>query len=572
MKAPKLTDLLKQYAWLTVVMVLLGFLTNGLNLFLPRVISDGIDIYSNTNTISSFVVWQFLWLSIGTFVFAYLQSVAQTYTSEKVAHDLRNKIIEKISKQDYMYIQKVTAGKLLTNLTSDVDNIKGFVGQAVVTIISSIFLVLGAAVLMLMLNWKLGLSVLVTLPLITLTFALVFKKLKPLFTKSQEVIDWLNKIINESIIGSAIVRVLNSKDHENTKFSSANQKASELGIEQVNIFATTFPVIGFIANGASLIILLLGGHYIITGEMTVGNFTAFIAYLGLIVFPLIMIGFLSSSISSAAASYARVSGTLNSEDKKDTGTIKVQLVGDIEIQDVNVSFGEKNILKNINLKIPAGSRTAILGPTAAGKTHLMYLLIGILTPNTGVVKYDNRDIQSYDSESLHEQVGLVFQDSIMFNMSLRENIAFNKKVTDADITKALQTAELAEFVDSLPGGLDAMVMERGTSLSGGQKQRIMLARALALNPRVLLLDDFTARVDNTTEHKILKNVKENYPDVTLVSVTQKISSIEDFDQIIVLMEGEILAVGKHEELMQKSPEYVQIFDSQKSTNHYELQT
>ena len=572
MKAPKLTDLLKQYAWLTVVMVLLGFLTNGLNLFLPRVISDGIDIYSNTNTISSFVVWQFLWLSIGTFVFAYLQSVAQTYTSEKVAHDLRNKIIEKISKQDYMYIQKVTAGKLLTNLTSDVDNIKGFVGQAVVTIISSIFLVLGAAVLMLMLNWKLGLSVLVTLPLITLTFALVFKKLKPLFTKSQEVIDWLNKIINESIIGSAIVRVLNSKDHENTKFSSANQKASELGIEQVNIFATTFPVIGFIANGASLIILLLGGHYIITGEMTVGNFTAFIAYLGLIVFPLIMIGFLSSSISSAAASYARVSGTLNSEDKKDTGTIKAQLVGDIEIQDVNVSFGEKNILKNINLKIPAGSRTAILGPTAAGKTHLMYLLIGILTPNTGVVKYDNRDIQSYDSESLHEQVGLVFQDSIMFNMSLRENIAFNKKVTDADITKALQTAELAEFVDSLPGGLDAMVMERGTSLSGGQKQRIMLARALALNPRVLLLDDFTARVDNTTEHKILKNVKENYPDVTLVSVTQKISSIEDFDQIIVLMEGEILAVGKHEELMQKSPEYVQIFDSQKSTNHYELQT
>ncbi len=572
MKTPKLTDLLKQYVWLTVVMVLLGFLTNGLNLFLPRVISDGIDIYSNTNTISTFVVWQFLWLSIGTFVFAYLQSVAQTYTSEKVAHDLRNKIIEKISKQDYMYIQKVTAGKLLTNLTSDVDNIKGFVGQAVVTIISSIFLVLGAAVLMLMLNWKLGLSVLVTLPLITLTFALVFKKLKPLFTKSQEVIDWLNKIINESIIGSAIVRVLNSKDHENTKFSSANQKASELGIEQVNIFATTFPVIGFIANGASLIILLLGGHYIITGEMTVGNFTAFIAYLGLIVFPLIMIGFLSSSISSAAASYARVSGTLNSEDRKDTGTIKAQLVGEIEIQDVNVSFGEKNILKNINLRIPAGSRTAILGPTAAGKTHLMYLLIGILTPNTGVVKYDNRDIQSYDSESLHEQVGLVFQDSIMFNMSLRENIAFNKKVTDADITKALQTAELAEFVESLPGGLDAMVMERGTSLSGGQKQRIMLARALALNPRVLLLDDFTARVDNTTENKILKNVKENYPDVTLVSVTQKISSIEDFDQIIVLMEGEILAVGKHEELMQKSPEYVQIFDSQKSTNHYELQT
>jgi ATP-binding cassette subfamily B protein len=553
-------------------MVVLGFLTNGLNLFLPKVIASGIDIYQKTNLISTSTVWTFFWLSVGTFVFAYLQSVAQTYTSEKVALDLRNKIVEKISKQDYMYIQKVTAGKLLTNLTSDVDNIKGFVGQAVVTIISSIFLVLGASVLMVMIDWKLGLSVLITLPLISLTFMLVFKKLKPLFTRSQEVIDWLNKIINESILGSAIVRVLNSKDLENTKFASANQKAADLGVEQVNIFATTFPVIGFIANGASLIILLLGGHFIITGEMTVGNFTAFIAYLGLIVFPLIMIGFLSSSISSAAASYARVSGTLNSEDKKDTGTIRAQLAGDIEIENVNVSFGEKNILKNINLKVKAGSRTAILGPTAAGKTHLMYLLIGILAPNTGVVKYDGKDINTYDSESIHEQVGLVFQDSIMFNLSLRENIAFNKKVTDADITKALQTAELSDFVESLPGGLDTMVMERGTSLSGGQKQRIMLARALALNPKVLLLDDFTARVDNTTERKILKNVRTNYPDVTLVSVTQKISSIEDFEQIIVLMEGEILATGTHAELMKKSTEYVQIFDSQKSTNHYELQT
>ncbi len=553
-------------------MVVLGFLTNGLNLFLPKVIASGIDIYQKTNLISTSTIWIFFWLSVGTFVFAYLQSVAQTYTSEKVALDLRNKIIEKISKQDYMYIQKVTAGKLLTNLTSDVDNIKGFVGQAIVTIISSIFLVVGAAVLMIMIDWKLGLSVLVTLPLISLTFMLVFKRLKPLFTKSQEVIDWLNKIINESILGSAIVRVLNSKDLENKKFASANQKAAELGIEQVNIFATTFPVIGFIANGASLIILLLGGHFIITGEMTVGNFTAFVAYLGLIVFPLIMIGFLSSSISSAAASYARISGTLNSENKKDTGTVKAKLSGDIEIENVNVNFGEKSILKSINLKVRAGSRTAILGPTAAGKTHLMYLLIGILTPNTGVVKYDGRDIGTYDSESLHEQVGLVFQDSIMFNLSLRENIAFNKKVTEADIKKALDTAELSEFVESLPGGLDAMVMERGTSLSGGQKQRIMLARALALNPKVLLLDDFTARVDNTTEHKILKNVRTNYPDVTLVSVTQKISSIEDFDQIIVLMEGEILATGTHKELMAKSTEYVQIFDSQKSTNHYELQT
>jgi ATP-binding cassette subfamily B protein len=287
-----------------------------------------------------------------------------------------------------------------------------------------------------------------------------------------------------------------------------------------------------------------------------------------------MIGFLSSSISRASASYARIFETLNTPDMRAIGKIKKTLDGDIELKNVSVAYGEENmkktILKDISFKVPAGSRTAILGPTAAGKTQLMYLLIGILPPTEGQVLYDNISISEYDSESLHQQIGLVFQDSIMFNMSLRENIAFSKTVTDADLKKALETAELSEFVNTLGNGLDEMVMERGTSLSGGQKQRIMLARALALNPKVLLLDDFTARVDNATEQKILSNIKNNYPDITLVSVTQKISSIEHFDNIILIMEGEVLAQGTHKKLTETSPEYMQILDSQKSTNHYEI--
>ena len=167
-------------------------------------------------------------------------------------------------------------------------------------------------------------------------------------------------------------------------------------------------------------------------------------------------------------------------------------------------------------------------------------------------------------------MGFVFQDSILFNLTLRENIAFSKTVRDADLEKAIATAELKEFVDSLPQKLDTVVSERGTSLSGGQKQRIMLARALALNPKVLLLDDFTARVDTQTERKILENVHRNYPAITLISVTQKIASVEDYDQIVLLMEGEVLATGTHKQLMERSPEYVQIYDSQRSTSHYEL--
>jgi ATP-binding cassette, subfamily B, bacterial len=566
---PNLFAILKPYGWLTTGLVLLGVATNGLNLILPKIIAYGIDLYVKTGSILSSVTWGFAWAAFGTFVFAYLQSIAQTYASEKVARDLREQVIAKVAQQSYTYIQELGAGMLLTNLTSDIDNIKTFVGQAVVSIISSAFLVLGAAVLMLMIDWRLALAVLAVLPFITVAFGLVFSKLKPIFKKSQEVIDWLNKIINGSVLGAAVVRVLNSKDTENAKFAEANTNAVNLGIRVVRLFAITFPIINFIASIATLVILMLGGHFIINGTMTIGNFTAFVSYLGIIIFPLIMIGFLSNSISRASASYARIFDTLNAPDRKETGTITRTLKGDIELKDVSVTFGEKSVLKDVSFSVPAGTRTAILGPTAAGKTHLLYLLIGILTPNSGIVKYDGTPLPEYHTDSLHAQVGIVFQDSIMFNMSLRENIAFSKLVTNADLKKALETAELSDFVDTLPGGLDAMVMERGTSLSGGQKQRIMLARALALNPRVLLLDDFTARVDGATEQKILANVRTNYPDLTLVSVTQKIASIEDFDQVVLLMEGEVLAKGTHAELMQSSPEYVQIYDSQRSTTHYE---
>jgi ATP-binding cassette subfamily B protein len=194
----------------------------------------------------------------------------------------------------------------------------------------------------------------------------------------------------------------------------------------------------------------------------------------------------------------------------------------------------------------------------------------LLRQTEGNITYDGISVDHYDQQDLHRQVGFVFQDSVLFNLSLRENIAFSSDAKDEDVALAIKTAELSEFVDALPERLDTIVSERGTSLSGGQKQRIMLARALALDPKVLLLDDFTARVDTETERRILTNLAANYPHLTLISVTQRIASVMKYDQIILLMEGEILAKGTHEELLRTSPEYVQIQDSQRSTSEYEL--
>ncbi|HEV8666608.1 MAG TPA: ABC transporter ATP-binding protein, partial [Candidatus Paceibacterota bacterium] len=286
-------------------------------------------------------------------------------------------------------------------------------------------------------------------------------------------------------------------------------------------------------------------------------------------FPIIIIGFMSNVISQAQASFDRVSEVLAAEEVKRTGTVHLTIKGDVDAKDISLTFGERHALKDVSLSVKAGTKTAIIGPTAAGKTQLLYILMGLISPDSGSTEYDHRPLAEYDATSFHNQVGFVFQDSIIFSLSVRENIAFSNIASDQSIAKAIETAELDDFIHNLPQGLDTVVSERGASLSGGQKQRIMLARALALNPSVLLLDDFTARVDNNTEAKILANIAKNYPNLTLISVTQKISSIEHYDQILLLMEGELLARGTHEELMKESPEYVQIFNSQRSTESYE---
>ena len=516
------------------------------------------------------MIVKFSLVALLIFVFSYLQGIIQTYASEKVARDLRMRIAIKISNQSFAFIEKSNPSKLLTNLTADVDSIKMFVSQAIVSIVSSLFVIIGASILILSINWKLGLTTISIIPIIGTAFYLVLKKVKVLFKKGREIIDWLNKVINESILGSALIRVINSQQLEYDKFFDASVQAKNIGLTILRMFAWLIPIIVFTANMAGLTILALGGHYVITGSMSIGDFAAFNSYLALLIFPILVIGTMSNVIAQASASYGRIAQVLDVEDKPETGTLNSDLTGAITLNSITLNHGQKSSLKNISFNISPGAKIAIIGPTAAGKTQLLYLLTGLIPATSGEILYDGKPIEAYKAETFHSQVGFVFQDSIMFNMSIRENIAFSDTVTDESLEKAIVTAELKDFIDALPEGLSTKVSERGLSLSGGQKQRIMLARALAVNPKVLLLDDFTARVDNQTETKILGNITKYYPGLTLVSVTQKIAAVEHYEQIILLMQGEMLAAGIHEELMSNSPEYVQIFNSQQSTSNYEL--
>jgi ATP-binding cassette subfamily B protein len=569
-KDANLFSLLSNYKLPIIGLVVLALLANGLNLAIPQFTAQAIDAYGRGHFVLRTVIFEFGGAALLIYLFSYLQALVQTYASERVARDLRNRAAAKISLQSYAFIQKVTPAKLLTNLTSDADAVKTFVAQAIVSIVSSVFLIIGASALLLFTNWRLALLVLAIIPIIGGTFFFILSKVRVLFRKAQEVIDWLNKVINESILGSSLIRVINSEQSEYNKFLDANGNAQGIGLSILRLFATLIPIITFVANMATLGILALGGHFVIAGSMSLGNFTAFNSYLGILIFPIIMIGFMSNVIAQASASYGRIYEVLSVPEAKAAGTLVNNINGEISAENVRLSMGGKDILKDVSFKVSPRSKTAIIGPTAAGKTQLLYLFTGLLEPTSGTILFDGKPVDEYDPASLHRQVGFVFQDSIIFNMTLRENIAFSQNIKEEDMHRAIETAELDDFIEALPDKLETIVSERGNSLSGGQKQRIMLARALALNPRVLLLDDFTARVDANTEQRILANLVKNYPDLTLVSVTQKISSIEHYEQIILLMEGEILASGRHQELMHTSPEYVQIFDSQQSTNKYEL--
>lgn len=562
--------LLKPYRIAIGILLVLALAGNALSLVLPKIIGGVIDGIGKASFSMQQSMLYFGGITALIFILGYVQTLIQIHASENVARDLRTQLVAKISRQSFAFIEAQQSEKLLTNLTSDVDAIKQFVSQAIVSMVSSLVVIIGAAILLFGIDWQLGLIVICLTSTIGLTFYLVLGRVKSLYKSGREVLDRLNKVINESILAAFLVRVVNSQALEYDKFMDASVKGKNIGLSILRLFAWLIPVITFTANIAALVILLYGGHLVISDRMSIGDLAAFNSYLAMLIFPIIVIGFMSNVIVQATVSYGRIKKVLEAEDLPETGTLDMELTGAIQLQEVNLSYSGKKVLKDIRFQVEPGSRVAIVGPTVAGKTQLLQLLAGMVKPDSGQIRFDGQLLGDIKTDSFYKQLAFVSQDSVMFNMSIRENIAFSEEVTPELLEKAIVTAELKGLINSLPNGIDTLVSERGLSLSGGQKQRIMLARALAINPKILLLDDFTARVDQQTERKILDNMQANYPELTLISVTQKVAAVQHYEQIILMMQGEILDKGKHEELMQRSPEYVQIYQTQQSTSDYEL--
>jgi ATP-binding cassette subfamily B protein len=558
----RLSRLVWLYRRWIVTLVLLMLIGNGLQLVIPRLIAWSIDSYTAGDWRPTLTTMWFGAVAAGIFAFACIQLTMQTYAAEFVARDLRNLLAAKISGWDWAFVQQVGTARLLTNLTSDIDAIKTFIAYTVASIVSSTFLSVGAGASMFSIDPELALWVLLVVLVIGAAIFLVFRHSKSLAARSRTSIDWLNGVINESIVGASLVRVLDSHRAEREKFLAANSEALRIGLALNSLFSGLIPAITFGANVATLVILVLGGHFTIAGRMSLGEFAAFNSYVATLIFPMLAIGMMSNLIGQASAAYQRIAAVLTAPARTQNGTVVTRLRGDVTVSQLTLLHGQRKVLDNVSFHAPAATRTAILGPTAAGKTQLLYALAGLVRPQSGEILLDGTHIERYQADALHSQVGFVFQDSVMFNLTIRENIAFYRNIDDARMKKVLETAELADFIAALPDGLETVISERGASLSGGQKQRVMLARALAVEPQVLLLDDFTARVDARTEQRVLANVRRNYPAITLISVTQRTAPVEHYEQVLLLVEGRVLARGSHAELVRRSPEYLQIYNSQ----------
>jgi ATP-binding cassette subfamily B protein len=506
-------------------------------------------------------------------LFQFLQGYLAERASQGVAYDLRNTLFEKIERLGFAYYDRVETGQLVTRLTSDVEQIRSFAGSGVVQLASAAVMLVGTTVLLLVLDWRLALIALATVPAIFVLLLRFVRKIGPLFRGVQQTLGRLNTVLQEDLAGVRTIRTYGREDFETTRYRAVNDDLLRRNLETVYTFSNNFPFIFLLANVGTLLIVLFGGLQVIGGRLMVGELIAFNTYLGFLLFPILTIGFLAAQISRAGASAQRVFEILDAPVEVQDASDAVPLPPihcRVEFDDVRFRYpgSEKEILGGVSLHVEPGQTAAILGTTGSGKSTLVNLIPRFYDVTGGAVRLDGHDVRDVTLSSLRAQIGIVLQETLLFSGAVRDNIAYGRPdATREEVEAAAAAAQADEFIRRLPRGYDTVVGERGVGLSGGQRQRIAIARALLVDPRLLILDDSTSAVDAETEAAIQESLDRlmREGDRTVFVIAQRISTVRDADVILVLDEGEIAARGTHEELLRDSELYNEILGSQLTT-------
>ena len=503
-------------------------------------------------------------------LFNFVQGYLAERASQGVAFDLREQLFARIQRLSFSYYDQAQTGNLLTRLTNDVEQVRTFVGSGVVQLAASLVMLIGCAILLFYTNAMLAAVALAAIMPIFLLLRAFVGQVGKLFGMVQMALGRLNGILQEDLQGLKVVRAFSGEDREAARYRRVNEELRDHNLKVIEAVSNNFPFVNFFANLGTLAVVGFGGYQIIHGSLTIGELIAFNSYLGFLLMPIMTIGFLAAQISRAGASAVRVFELLDAKlevtDAEDAVALP-PVAGRVEFRDVHFRYAgsDREILRGVSFVVEPGQTVAVLGTTGAGKSTIINLIPRFYDTTGGAVLIDGHDVRSVTLGSLRSQIGVVLQEALLFSGTVRDNIAYGRPdATFIDVQLAAQAAQAASFIEALPNGYDTVIGERGVGLSGGQRQRIAIARALLLDPRLLILDDSTSAVDAETEMSIqaaLDRLMRNSHHTAFV-IAQRISTVRDADLILVLDEGKIVAHGKHEALLQSSRLYSEILGSQ----------
>jgi ATP-binding cassette subfamily B multidrug efflux pump len=500
--------------------------------------------------------------------FAFSQSYNSERLSQSIAFDMRNELYAKIQRLSFSYHDRNQTGQLMVRATDDVEKVRMFIGQGLLMALQALVLLVGAIVLLFFTNVQLTLVVLPVLPIAIVIFVVFGALAQPMFLKVQQKLSTLNTVLQENLAGIKVIKAFVREPQQKKRFDTSAEELMQQQIKVSRLFSFLFPVIFLVINFGQAAVQYFGGVQIINSTLTLGEWQKFSIYLIYVFFPLGMLGMIISQMSQASASATRIFEILDAKNDvtnlPEAKTLPA-VTGRVEFDKVTFRYfgSSEAALTDVSFTAQPGETIALLGATGSGKSSIINLIPRFYDPSEGRILIDGQDVRAVTLESLRQQIGIVLQETTLFSGTIRDNIAFGRP--DAmmeDVIDAAKAASAHEFISSFQEGYDTPVGERGTTLSGGQKQRIAIARALLMNPRILILDDSTSSVDTVTEYEIQRALDRLMQGRTSFVIAQRISTVRNADQILVLDKGRIAAQGKHADLLENDEIYADIYNSQ----------
>ncbi len=567
----------KKYRRSYVVGTICVFLTNGIWILFPLVIRRAIDDLHLGITRHKLVTYALLLLAVAGFksIFQFLTRWIVIGVSREIEFDLRNDLFRHLEGLSYSYYQRTRTGDIMARATNDLNAVRMLLGPAIMYSANTIVFTAGALAFMLSISPKLTLYAFLPLPIVSITIQHFGRKIHERFERIQAMFSEISARAQENFSGARVIRAYVQEEAEIAAFEASNQEYIKRSLKLVRLMGMLWPSLETMLGLAIVLVLWLGGREVIAGRITVGGFVAFNTYMVQLTWPIIALGWVINIFQRGTASMGRINEILVEKSEiEDSEAIRVKngtgetlaptlIRGEIEFRHLNFSYDSMPVLHDINLRIPAGSSLAIVGPTGSGKTTLVSLIPRIYDAEPGTVLIDGIPIRDYPIADLRRNLGFVPQETFLFSETVRENIAFGKEdATDEEVRSAALAASIGEEIESFPEQYRTLVGERGITLSGGQKQRTAIARAIIRNPRILVLDDALSSVDTHTEDKILNHLREIMRGRTTIFISHRVSTVRNADRIAVLHAGRIVELGTHDELVAKDGYYTDLYNKQ----------